>query len=324
VAGETVLVCSWMLQPGSAHEQYLRDHGLTVVHRIPPTGRYTEDELLALLPGVAATVASAEPYTRRVLAGALDLRIIARVGVGYDAIDLAAATEHGVAVTTTPGTNEKAVADFAFGLILTVARAIPANMVAVREGRWQRVVGPDVAGATIGIVGLGLIGKEVAQRARGFDMRILAYDVQRDEAFARATGVEYRDLDDVMTEADFVTVHVPLMPQTRHLIDAGRLARMRPTAYLINTSRGGTVDEAALLAALQAGHLAGAALDVFGAEPPWGSPLLDLPNIIATPHVAGISHGSREAMLRMACRGIVRRLRGEPPDGLVNAAVLDG
>ncbi|MCC6628237.1 MAG: phosphoglycerate dehydrogenase, partial [Chloroflexi bacterium] len=290
MAGETVLVCSWMLQPGSAHEQYLRDHGLAVVHRVPPTGRYTEDELLTLLPGVAATVASAEPYTRRVLAGAPDLRIIARVGVGYDAIDLAAATEHGVAVTTTPGTNEKAVADFAFGLLLTVARAIPANMAAVRAGRWQRVIGPDVAGATIGIVGLGLIGKEVARRARGFDMRILAYDVQRDEAFARATGVEYRDLDDVMAGADFVTVHVPLMRQTRHVIDAGRLAKMRPTAYLINTSRGGTVDETALLAALQAGQLAGAALDVFSAEPPWGSPLLDLPNVIATPHVAGISH----------------------------------
>jgi phosphoglycerate dehydrogenase-like enzyme len=324
VAGETVLVCSWMLAQGSAHERFLREHGFEVVHQLPPTGRYTEDEMIALLPGAFATIASAEPYSRRVLDAAPDLRIIARVGVGYDAIDVGAATDHGVAVTTTPGTNEKAVADFAFGLILTVARAIPANMLAMREQRWERVLGPDVDGATIGIVGLGLIGREVARRARGFNMRILAYDVVQDDVYAAQAGVEYRSLDDVMAEADFVTVHVPLMPQTRHLINADRLAHMKPTAYLINTSRGGTVDEAALLTALRAGTLAGAALDVFAGEPPWGNPLLELPNVIATPHVAGISHGSREAMLRMACRGIVQRRDGERPNGLVNPAVLDG
>lgn len=319
VAGERVMVCSWMLAEGSTHERSLRDHGLDVVFRYPPTGRYTEDEMIALLPGVAATIASAEPYTRRVLSSADALRIIARVGVGYDAIDIAAATEHGVAVTTTPGTNERAVADFALGLILTVGRAIPANMAAMQAGRWERVVGPDVNHATIGIIGLGLIGKEVARRARGFDMRILAYDVMRDEAFARQAGVEYRDLDDVLAEADYVTVHVPLLPRTRHLINAERLAKMKPTAYLINTSRGGTVDEAALLDALRRGHLAGAALDVFGAEPPWGNPLLELPNVVATPHVAGISQGSREAMLRMACQSVVQRLRGERPEGLVTS-----
>ena len=233
-----------------------------------------------------------------------------------------AATDHGVAVTTTPGTNERAVADFAFGLILTVARAIPANIANVKAGRWERVVGPDVAQATIGIVGLGLIGKEVARRAHGFDMRILAYDVFRDAAFAEQYGVEYRELDDVLAEADYVTVHVPLMPQTRNLVDAVRLARMKPTAYLVNTSRGGTVDEAALYEALTNGQLAGAALDVFGIEPAWGNPLLDLPNVVATPHVAGISLGSQEAMLRMACRSVVQRLRGERPEGLVNPAVL--
>ena len=192
-------------------------------------------------------------------------------------------------MTTTPGTNERAVADFAFGLILTVARAIPANIANVKAGRWERVVGPDVAHATLGIVGLGLIGKEVARRAHGFDMRILAYDVFRDEAFAEQYGVEYRELDDVLAEADYVTVHVPLMPQTRNLLDAGRLARLKPTAYVVNTARGGTVDEAALYEALTSGRLAGAALDVFGVEPAWGNPLLELPNVVATPHVAGIA-----------------------------------
>jgi D-3-phosphoglycerate dehydrogenase / 2-oxoglutarate reductase len=322
VAGETVMVCSWMLQEDSAYVRYLRDHGLEVVFRYPPGGKRTEDDLIALLPGVSATIASIEPYTRRVLERADALKIIARVGVGYDAIDVQAATDHGVAVTTTPGTNERAVADFAFGLILTVARAIPANIANVKAGRWERVVGPDVARATIGIVGLGLIGKEVARRAHGFDMRILAYDVFRDEAFAERYGVEYRELDDVLAEADYVTVHVPLAPQTRNLLDAGRLARMKPTAYLVNTSRGGTVDEAALYEALTTGRLAGAALDVFGVEPAWGNPLLALPNVVATPHVAGISLGSQEAMLRMTCRSVVQRLRGEPPEGLVNPAVL--
>jgi phosphoglycerate dehydrogenase-like enzyme len=278
--------------------------------------------MIALLPGVAATVASVEPYTRRVLAAADALTIIARVGVGYDAIDLAAATERGVAVTTTPGANDRAVADYAFALILALGRAVLANHEQVRAGRWERVVGPDIAGATLGIVGTGAIGKGVARRARGFDMRILAYDIAPDAAFAAEAGVAYRPLEALLAEADFVTLHTPLFPSTRNLIDAERLALMKPTAYLVNTSRGGIVDEAALADALRAGRLAGAALDVFEREPPWGSPILAAPNLLVSPHVAGISAGSREAMLTMACRSIVQRLRGERPDGLVNPAVM--
>jgi phosphoglycerate dehydrogenase-like enzyme len=321
VAEPIVLIFSRMMQEHDHHTRWLRDQGLTVRLANERGGRGEED-LLRLLPGVAATIASTEPYTRRVLARADALRIIARTGVGFDAIDVAAATEHEVAVTTTPGTNERAVADYTMGLLLALARQIPANVANVRAGTWQTEIGPDVGGATLGIVGLGLIGRAVARRARGFDMRVLAFDVQPDANFAAANGIEVAPLEAVLAEADFVTLHVPLMAATRHLLNADRLALMKPGAYLVNTSRGGVVDEAALAAALATGRLAGAALDVFEREPPWGSPLLTAPNLLASPHVAGISHGSREAMVRMACRSVVQRLRGEAPMGLVNPAVM--
>lgn len=323
MSGKRVMVCSWMLAEESPHVRWLREQGCEVSFRYPAPGRpRSEADMIELLPGVAATIASIEPYTRNVLAHAEALKIIARVGVGYDAIDVAAATDHGVAVTTTPGTNHKAVADYAFGLILAVMRAIPANIANVQAGRWERIVGRDIDGATLGIIGTGLIGKCVARRARGFDMRILAYDVAPDQALAAEVGVEYRPLDEVLAAADVVTLHTPLFAETRHLINAERLARMRRGAYLVNTSRGGVIDEVALRQALLDGHLAGAALDVFEQEPPWESPLLAAPNLIVSPHVAGISVESQEAMLAMACRSIVQRLNGERPEGCVNPAVI--
>lgn len=325
MAGERVMVCSWMMAEDSPQADWLRQQGLELIFRYPSPARpRSEEEMIELLPGMAATIASIEPYTRRVLATVDALKIVARVGVGYDAIDVAAATDHGVAITTTPGTNHKAVADYAFALILSLMRAVPANIANVRAGRWERVVGHDVDSATIGIIGTGAIGKAVARRARGFDMRILAYDVVQDEAFAAAVGVEYRPLDELLAEADVVTMHTPLIPETRNLLDARRLALMRRGAYVVNTSRGGVIDEAALAAALHSGHLAGAALDVFEAEPPWGNPLLEAPNLLVCPHVAGISVESQQAMLTMACRSVVQRLRGERPEGLVNPAVLGG
>ncbi len=272
----------------------------------------SEEELIARLEGVVATVASMEPYTERVFARAPELRIVARFGVGFDAIDLAAARRFGVQVAMAFGTNHDAVADHAFALMAALAHQLPAYDAAVRAGAWSRSGHPGLFGRTVGIIGFGRIGRALAKRCKGFAMRILVSDPAVDAGTVSRLGCELVPLERLLREADFVSLHTPLTPETARLIDAERISWMKPTAYLINTARGGLVDEEALVAALKAGRLAGAALDVFAAEPPLGSPLLAMDRVLLTPHVAGLSEDAIRRMAEVCVENILRLWRGEP------------
>jgi D-3-phosphoglycerate dehydrogenase len=265
------------------------------------TGRMlAEDELIGLLPGVLGTIAGGEPYTERVFAAAPELKVVARMGVGYDKVDVAAAIRHGVAICMGFGTNHEAVADHAFALMAGLANRLLSYHQEVMAGRWGGHFQPGLWRTTVGIIGLGRIGRALARRCRGFDMRLLAYDAVPDAAYARDHGIELVDLETLFRKADFVSVNAPLTPETRHVVNRAHLALMKPSAFLINTARGGLVDEAALWEAIAAGRIAGAGLDVFEAEPlPAASPLRQLDNVLLTPHCAG---GSIQAVVAMTDR----------------------
>lgn len=272
-----------------------------------------EDELIARLAGVVATIAGIEPYTERVFEAAPELRCIARFGVGFDQIDLDAARRHGVTVVMAFGSNHEAVADHALALMAALAHRTLAYDRRVREGSWGTLRHRGLHGAVVGIVGFGRIGRALARRCRGFASRILVADPMVEADTVRHLGCEPVELDTLLREADFVSLHCPATPETKHLIDAHRLSLMRPTAYLVNTARGALVDEAALIQALRQGRIAGAGLDVFESEPPAGSPLLGLENVVLSPHVAGLSEDAIRRMAAMCVDNILHVLRGEDP-----------
>ncbi len=268
------------------------------------------------------------PVTRRVMEECTNLKIIARHGIGLDNVDLEAATELGIPVTYCRHTGEEvSVAEHAIALMLACARRLVEADRAVREGRWRarvELVGLELRGKTLGVIGLGAIGREVARIARnGLGMRVLAYDPYApDEAF-REVGAESVGLEELLRESDFVTVHVPLTPETKRMLDAERLKLVKRGAVIVNTARGAVIDEAALCEALREGRIAYAGLDVFEREPPEGSPLLSLPNVVLTPHVAAFT---REALRRMDmanAEDLVRFFRGERPLRLANPQVYE-
>jgi phosphoglycerate dehydrogenase-like enzyme len=291
-----------------------------------PQGRtFSEDELAAALQGVVATIAGTEPYTDRVLAAAPQLKVIARSGVGYDAIDLAAATRHGVAIAMGFGTNHNAVADFAFSLMAALASKLIPYHALVAEGRWQRSAHRPLWRATTGIIGLGRIGRALAQRCRGFEMRVLAHEVLPDDGFAGQHGVELVDLATLFAQSDFISVHAPHTPETDRIVSRERIALMKPTAFLVNTARGGLVDEAALAEALREGRIAGAGLDVFEVEPlPADSPLRGLKNVVMAPHCAGSSIDAIAAMADRCVDNVLALLEGRDPgaDYVLNPEVI--
>ena len=226
-------------------------------------------------------------------------------------------------MTTTPGVNRHAVADWALALILCCARKVPENLAEVRRGAWARHEGTDLAEKILGIVGLGTIGKEVAKRGKAFGMRLLAFDLVQDPKFAEEQGIAYVPLEDLLRQSDFVSIHCFLNEATRHLVNAERLALMKPTAFLINTARGGIVDTEAVCHALRAKRIAGAGLDVFEGEPLRAdSPLRALENVYLTPHCAGSTTDARERSGTTAADNLIRALRGERPQGIVNPEVL--
>lgn len=302
--------------------QVLRDGGFEIVYP-KETKQLTESELLSVLSGVSAVIAGSEPYTPRVIAAHPQLRVIARAGVGYDAVDTAAATAHGVAVTIAPGTNQDAVAEHTFALILGLAKNIAAQHNALKAGRWERRANLPVRGRTIGIVGLGRIGKAVAVRAAAFGMPILAYEPYPDAAFIAQYRIQLVPMERLLAESDYVSLHIPLGPEAKYLINRQSLALMKPTAFLVNTARGGLVNEADLLEALKARRIAGAALDVFEEEPPPAKhPLLALDNVLLTPHAAGVDLQSRDDMAMSAAESIVFLSKGQwPTERVVNADV---
>lgn len=300
------------------HLQQLVDAGCEIVDS-PYRRPANEDELLPLLDGIDAALASTDAYTRRVFAASPRLKIVSRSGVGFDSIDLAAAAEHGVWVTTTPGTNEYSVADMTLTLILALARQLIPMANKTAAGGWERPFGVELGGRTLGLVGFGRIGRQVAVRARAFGMAVIVYDVFQDAQAAAEAGARYVSLDELFAAADVISLHAPATPETRDLINTRTIATMKRGALLVNTARGELVNEADLALALREGRLGGAGLDVFKREPPGAdNPLLGLPNVIATPHVAGVTQDSAERMASLAVQNILAVLRGERPPYPVN------
>lgn len=282
-------------------------------------------DVIEYLQGCSAVVAGGEPYTEEVFASCPDLKLVVRFGVGYDAVDVEAATRHGVVTATTPGTNDWAVADHAMGLVIDLAHRISRHDRLVRSGGWGGIRGIDVYQKTLGIVGLGRIGKGVAKRARGFDMRVLAYEPYPDQAFVAANGVELVELDELLKQSDFVTLHLPAMPSTHKIINAEKLALMKPTAYLINTARGKLLDEDAAYDAVKNGGIAGAGIDAWTVEPldqwqRWAA----LDNVVLTPHSAPATIGVWDATWTMMNESIVGFLEsGRQPVGILNPEVWE-
>jgi len=270
-----------------------------------------------------------EKIDRELFDVAKNLKVVSQVAVGYDNIDVKAATERGIYVTNTPGVLTETTADFAWTLIMAVARRVVEADKFIRNGKWDipwsltMFLGNDVYGKTLGIIGLGRIGSAVARRAKAFNMRVIYYDAFRNEQREKELGVEYKEFKDLLKEADFISIHVPLIPETRHLFNEEAFKTMKRTAYLINTSRGPVVDEKALYKALTEGWIKGAGIDVHEKEPtPKDNPLLTLDNIVVTPHIASASVETRVKMATMAAENLVSVLQGKIPPNLVNKDVV--
>lgn len=304
-----VLITTPWLASGCPTETALRAAGFAVEYA--PSLEGASDPA-----GFDAMIAGTEPVTAESLALAPGLGIIVRTGVGYDNVDLEQATRQGIAVCTTPGANRLSVAELVIGMIFDCARDISGNVASVRAGRWERGSGQEIAGAVLGIVGLGSIGKTVAELARGVGMRVIAADPNVDAH----SDIEYRPLDSLLAESDFVSLHVMLTPETRDLIDARTLRLMKPSGYLINTSRGGVVNEQALADAVREGVIAGAALDVLDREPlAQDDPLAGVDGVRITAHIGGATVQSRDRSAESAAEQIVGFFAGTTPVGLVNA-----
>ncbi len=275
-------------------------------------------EVIESLKDSAAVIAGQEYYTAEVYDACPTLRLIVRYGVGFDAVDVDGATERGILVATIPGTNDWAVADHVFGLILDLAHGISRHDRAMRRGEWHPQRGVDVWQQTLGIVGLGRIGQGVALRGRGFDMRVIAHEPYPNMEFVEEHGVELLSMDDVFEHSDYLTLHLPSMPETEKIVDASLLAQMKPTAYLINTARGNLVDEDALYAAVQSQQIAGAGIDAWTTEPMDDPRWTELDNVILTPHSGPNTEGVRTASGAMAVDIVLKVLRDEQPEQLLN------
>ena len=268
-----------------------------------------------------------EKVNEELLRNAPKLRIAANVAVGFDNIDVAACTKRGVVATNTPGVLDETTADFAWTLLMAVARRLGEGEQLARSGNWKgwnldQLCGADVWGKTLGIVGFGRIGRAVARRAQGFQMKVIYTDaIRAAEDAEKAVHAEYRDFNALLAESDFISVHVPLLPETRGLFDGPKFFRMKPTAYLINTSRGPVVDEAALVAALEANKIAGAALDVYENEP-FIHPGLKRNNVVLAPHLASASVETRTKMAVMAANNVVALFKGQRPANMLNPDIL--
>lgn len=317
---EKVLVSSLSFRRSQAAIELLRTSGYDII--LSPVSRgLKEKELLALLPGVAAIVAGNDEITETVIAAGLpDLKLIARSGVGYNTIDIQGARRHGIAVTNTPGANNKSVADLTLGLILSLARTIPRLNDSLHRGCWEKSVGLELGDKTLGVIGTGNIGGEVIKRARAFDMKIVAYDVYPRSELAEMYGVVYLPMKEVLAQADFLSLHAPALPETARMICKETLSLMKRTAYLINTARGELVIEEDLCEALQQGVIAGAALDSFGIEPLERSCLFGLSNVILTPHIGASTFEASERAGQIAAQEVIRVLQGFAPRYAVNGA----
>lgn len=274
----------------------------------------TSAELQKMLPGVDGYIAGLDEIDAAALAAGKDLKVVARYGVGYNNVDLAAARKAGIVVTNTPGANATAVAELTMALIVNLLRSVLPAAQQTKAGGWPRYKGLSLVGRVVGLVGLGAIGKEVARRLAGFDCEIIAYDLFPNEEFAREHHVSFVSLDDLLAKADVVSLHVPVLPETIGMVNQEFIGKMKDGSVLINTARGEIVDEAALADAIQSGKLRGAALDAFQDEPLGeGNPLLQLEQVITTPHMGAHSDAATNAMGSMALAECLAVLQGKEP-----------
>jgi len=271
----------------------------------------SEDELIPLLEGCVGCIAGLDHYTAKVIENAKDLKVISRYGAGVDRVDLAAAKAKNVAVCNTPGANAQAVADLTFALLLCVARKVSVLDRKTKEGQWPRSNGTELYAKTIGVLGLGAIGKAVAKRATGFSMKILAYDPFMNKEYAEANGIIPSDFATIIKEADFLSLNLPLTDETRHLISADVMKSMKKGSIIVNTARGGLIDETAAYELLASGHLGGMGLDVFEEEPPKKTPLFDLENVVLTPHTSAHTAEATAGMADMSVQNLIDVLSGK-------------
>ncbi len=310
---------------------YLEGAGCEVVQAdLPPgqaDGNLGHDDLITHLQGAAGWIVGHAHVTRELLAALPDLRIISRRGVGYDRVDLAAVRDFGKVACIAVGGNHESVADHTIALMLAVGHRFRETQARMINGDWSILLGTDLYRKTVGVIGLGRIGKSLVQRLNGFEANVLALSGAPDEDYAARSGITYVTLDELLVRSDYVTIHAPLTPETRFIIDRAALARMKPSAFLINAARGGLVDDAALLEALQSNAIAGAGLDVFLSESepalkPATQALLELPNVVATPHAAASSREGLDRTNMVAARCVVAVLDGGDPPA--ECVVADG
>ncbi|MEX0715188.1 MAG: phosphoglycerate dehydrogenase [Planctomycetaceae bacterium] len=308
------VLCTALTSETGPHFEILRAAGFDCRLVDRRLDLWNAEALVEALSGSVAVIAGSEPYPRRVIESLPELRAICRAGVGFDAVDLEACEDACVIVATTPGVNHHAVAEHALAMLLAVARGFPELDRHVRAGDWKRPFHPRVMGSTLGIVGLGRIGQAVATRAVGLGMKVLVCEPAPNEEFVRQWNLELTELDDLLARSDFVSLHLPMSAENHHLMNAARFARMKRGAVLINTARGPLVDERALVAALQAGHLGGAGLDVFEIEPlPLDSPLLECERVLLAPHVGGLDSEAHADCFAMCAETIVALREGGWP-----------
>ncbi|MBI5000327.1 MAG: phosphoglycerate dehydrogenase [Euryarchaeota archaeon] len=272
----------------------------------------------------ALIVRSRSKVTAEVIEKGANLKVIGRAGIGVDNIDVAAATRKGIMVVNAPQGSTVSVAELALGLMLSLARGLPRADLTMHVGKWEKkgFMGTELCGKTLGFIGAGRIGGEVAKRAQAFGMRTVAYDPYLPKEAAENMGIKLVNLDTVLKDSDYITIHAMLTPETKGMVNAMAIEKMKRTVFIVNCARGGIIDEKALCEALKSKRIAGAALDVYESEPPANSPLLTLDNIILTPHIGASTHEGQERAGVMVAEQVLKALRGERPDAVVNKEVL--
>jgi phosphoglycerate dehydrogenase-like enzyme len=300
------------------HNAIFASHGFEELHTPAGCDPFVEEQLVALAKDCEAVLAGSEPYTPRIIERLPKLRVIARAGVGFDAINLSACDKARIPVCTTPGVNHHSVAEHTIAMLMAIARGFPLLDRKVRENRWDRRPYPRVMGKTLGLVGLGRIGQAVAWRAAGLGLKILAFEPYPLDEFVRKWNIELVDLDTLLARSDYVSLHCPMAKENHHLMNRERFAKMKQGAMLINTARGPLIDEEALCEALESRQLAAAALDVFEVEPlPVSSAVLALDNLLVAGHVAGLDDESAHDTSKMCAEIIVGLREGRWPEGCV-------
>lgn len=314
-----ILVTPTSLQPGKNSKALETLQSFTDDLVFNTAGRpLTEDELIPLLSDCDGYLAGLDFVTEKVLQSCKNLKVISRYGAGYDRVDIAAAKEHNIPVTNTPGVNAEAVGELAFALTLSVARRIPYLNTQTRAGEWVRSTGMELKGKTMGIMGLGAIGRVVARCAKGFGMNVIAYDPFINMEYCESNDIQSCTFEEVAAKADVISLHLPLNAETKHLIGEEVISTMKPATILINTSRGGIIDEDAAYRALTNGKLGGLGLDAFEIEPPTDSPLFALDNVVVTPHTGAHTKEATDNMAEASVKNLIDVLSGKECPFIVN------